>query len=96
MQHFARPLTVGSHLVITSASGCSLPSKWWPFKLTRRVWGRRTKSTLALLGSIALFLLGASGMYLWFSLHDERVAGAVVLIAGLAAGLGSPIFSRMA
>ena len=26
-------------------------------------------------------------MYLWFSLHDERIAGAVVLIAGLAVGL---------
>jgi len=64
---------------------------FWHDFLPANLW-----AVLALLGSIALFLLGASGIYLWFSLHDERVAGAIVLIVGLAAGLGSLIFSRMA
>jgi hypothetical protein len=64
---------------------------FWHGFLPANLW-----SLLSLLGSIALFLLGASGTYLWFSLHDERIAGAVVLIAGLAVGLGSLIFSRVA
>lgn len=50
---------------------------------------------LSLLGSVALLVLGATGIYLWFSLHEERVIGGIVLVLGLIYGLGSLIWTRM-
>lgn len=50
---------------------------------------------MSLLGSIALLLLGVTGIYLWFSLHKERVTGGIVLAVGLIYGLTSLIWSRM-
>ena len=43
------------------------------------VWG-----AVLLLTSIGLFLIGASGIYLWFMTHEERWIGSVLLIGGLA------------
>lgn len=53
-------------------------------------------SLLSLLGSIALLLLGGTGIYLWFVLHEQRVVGSVLLVLGLVWGLTSLIWSRMA
>ncbi len=52
-------------------------------------------SALSLLGSIGLLLLGATGLYLWFCLHEERVVGSVVLAIGLVWGLMALIWARM-
>jgi hypothetical protein len=37
--------------------------------------------------SIGLLLLGATGIYLWFKIHKERVIGSILLFGGLAFGL---------
>ena len=50
---------------------------------------------LSLLGSIALLLLGGTGIYMWFVLHEERVVGSILLTLGLIYGLTSLIWSRM-
>ncbi len=50
---------------------------------------------LSLLGSIALLLMGATGIYLWFCLHEERLIGSVLLVLGLVYGLTSLIWARM-
>jgi len=50
---------------------------------------------LSLLGSIALLLMGATGIYLWFCLHEERVIGSILLVVGLVYGLTSLIWARM-
>jgi hypothetical protein len=51
---------------------------------------------LSLLGSIGLFLLGATGIYLWFCHHEERLIGGVLLVAGLIYSLTTLALSRMA
>lgn len=50
---------------------------------------------LSLLGSIALLLMGATGIYLWFCLNEDRLIGSVLLVLGLVYGLTSLIWSRM-
>ncbi len=42
------------------------------------LWG-----VMVLLTSLALFALGASGVYLWFKTYEERRVGTVLLVAGL-------------
>jgi hypothetical protein len=37
--------------------------------------------------SLALLILGATGIYLWFKIHQERVIGTVLLTLGLGWGL---------
>jgi hypothetical protein len=53
-------------------------------------------SLLSLLGSAGLFLLGTTGIYLWFNHHEERVIGAVILVAGLIYSLTVLVLSRTA
>ena len=55
-----------------------------------------TWSLLSLLGSVGLFLLGATGIYLWFCHHQERLIGAVILALGLIYSLTTLILSRTA
>ena len=43
------------------------------------LWG-----LVLLLTSIGLFLIGGTGIYLWFMTHEERWIGSVLLIGGLA------------
>ena len=50
---------------------------------------------LSLLSSIGLLLLGATGIYLWFALHEARVSGTVLLVVGLVYGLTTLVWSRM-
>ncbi len=51
---------------------------------------------LSLLGSIGLFLLGATGIYLWFCHHEERVIGGILLGLGLIYSLTTLVLSRVA
>ena len=51
---------------------------FWHGFLPSNVW-----SLLSLLGSVGLFLLGATGIYLWFCHHQERLIGTVILALGL-------------
>jgi hypothetical protein len=51
---------------------------------------------LSLLGSVGLFLLGATGIYLWFCHHEERVIGFVILGVGLIYSLAALVLSRTA
>ncbi len=37
--------------------------------------------------SLTLFVMGLSGVYLWFKIHKERVAGSILLAANLAISL---------
>ena len=55
------------------------------------VWG-------AFVGIVSLFLfaLGGTGIYLWFKIHQERVIGGILLIAGLGYGLTLLILVRTA
>src|SRR5262245_20868723 len=53
-------------------------------------------SLLSLLGSIGLFVLGATGIYLWFCHHEERVIGVVILVLGFAYSLTTLVLSRLA
>jgi hypothetical protein len=53
-------------------------------------------SLLSLLGSAGLLLLGASGIYLWFCHHEERVTGFVILTLGLVYSLTTLVLSRLA
>jgi hypothetical protein len=53
-------------------------------------------SLLSLLGSVGLFLLGATGIYLWFCHHEERVIGFVILGLGLIYSLTALVLSRTA
>jgi hypothetical protein len=39
--------------------------------------------------------MGATGIYLWFCLHEERVIGSILLLLGLVYGLTSLIWARM-
>lgn len=41
---------------------------------------------LMLLTTVALLLLGVTGIYLWFKLYNERFIGVLLLLAGLAYG----------
>ncbi len=50
---------------------------------------------LGFLTSVALLLLGASGIYLWFEHHKERVIGGVLLAFGLIYGISTLVLTRM-
>jgi hypothetical protein len=63
----------------------------WHEFLPSQAW-----AALSLLASIGLLLLGVSGLYLWFSFHEERVIGTVLLAAGLVYGLVTLTLTRLA
>ena len=46
--------------------------------------------------SVSLLILGASGIYLWFKIHQERVIGTVLLALGLGYGLTLIVLIRTA
>lgn len=45
--------------------------------------------------SLALLLLGASGVYLWFHTYQERLVGGVILSLGLLVGVGLLVATRL-
>lgn len=64
---------------------------FWHDFLPSNAW-----ALLSLLGSIGLFLLGATGIYLWFCHNEERVIGSVLLVVGLIYGITTLVLSRVA
>jgi len=62
----------------------------WHEFLPSNVW-----ALLSLLASIGLFLLGASGIYLWFKMYNERRVGIVLLVLGLGYGFATLILTRI-
>jgi hypothetical protein len=46
--------------------------------------------------SAGLVVLGATGVYLWFKLHEERVAGAIVLALSLGISVSAIVLIRLA
>jgi hypothetical protein len=46
--------------------------------------------------SAALFLIGATGIYLWFKLHQERLIGAILLAVSLGYSLTLMVLARSA
>lgn len=64
---------------------------FWHEHVPSNIW-----SALSLLGSIGLFLLGATGIYLWFCHHQERRIGGAILALGLVYSLAALAASRMA
>ena len=61
----------------------------WHDDWLSNLWG-----VFLLLLSIGLFLIGATGIYLWFKTYEERVIGSVLLGAGLAYGITFMILTR--
>ena len=57
-------------------------------------WLHKVWAALALLSSLALLLLGASGIYLWFKTYDERRIGTALLLIGSAWAVTSLILVR--
>jgi len=57
-------------------------------------WGHKLWGALALISSLALLLLGASGLYLWFKTYEERGIGAAMLVVGTAWAVTSLILVR--
>ena len=53
------------------------------------VWG-----ALVAIVSAALIVIAATGIYLWFKIHEERVAGSILLIASLGYSLTIIILAR--
>ncbi|MEZ5353809.1 MAG: PepSY-associated TM helix domain-containing protein [Bryobacteraceae bacterium] len=52
-------------------------------------------AAIALLTSIGLLLLGVSGIYLWFQLHNERLIGGILLGFGLIFGFVTLLLTRL-
>ena len=52
-------------------------------------------SGVLLLTSIALFLMGASGIYLWFKTYEERRIGSILLAGGLIFAVALMVFVRI-
>jgi hypothetical protein len=57
------------------------------FGLDNRYGPHNFWGVLMFLTSIGLVLLGATGVYLWFKIHKERLTGSLLLFGGLAYGL---------
>jgi hypothetical protein len=55
----------------------------------------RTWGALVGLVSLALLVLGGTGVYMWFKIYDERLIGGLILFLGLSAGLGLLVAMRM-
>ena len=52
-------------------------------------------AAISLLASAGLLLLGATGIYLWFAHHSERLIGGILLGFGLAYGLVTLVLTRL-
>ena len=52
-------------------------------------------AALSLLASIGLLLLGATGIYLWFVHHNERIIGGALLGFSLIFGFVTLVLTRL-
>ena len=50
---------------------------------------------IAFLASAGLLLLGATGIYLWFAHHSERLIGGILLGSGIIFGLTTLVLTRL-
>jgi hypothetical protein len=64
---------------------------FWHGDLALNAWG-----ALVAFISVALIVLGLTGIYLWFTIHSERLAGGILLAATLAFSLTLLVAIRMA
>lgn len=64
---------------------------WTHESIWMNLWG-----VLVGLVSIGLMVLGVTGVYLWFKIHDERVIGGILLAASLGFGLSLVVLIRAA
>jgi hypothetical protein len=53
-------------------------------------WG-----TFVALSSLALRLLGATGVYMWFRQYKEQLVGGIILAVGLIVGVGLLVATRL-
>jgi hypothetical protein len=63
---------------------------WHEFTLVN-IWGFFVGAV-----SLALLILGPTGIYLWFKIHQERLIGAILLALGLGWGLTLLVLIRAA
>ena len=59
-------------------------------------WPSNLWAATSLLASLGLFALGATGIYLWFAHHKERLIGGALLAVGLLYGLATLWLTRVA
>jgi hypothetical protein len=52
-------------------------------------------AAISLFTSVGLLLLGATGIYLWYAHHSERLVGGILLAIGLSYGLISLVLTRL-
>ena len=62
----------------------------WHEYLPSNIW-----AAISLLTSIGLLLLGASGIWLWFAHHSERLIGGILLGSGLVFGFVTLVLTRL-
>jgi hypothetical protein len=62
----------------------------WHEYLPSNIW-----AAISLLASIGLLLLGASGIWLWFAHHSERLIGGILLGSGLVFGFVTLVLTRL-
>jgi len=62
----------------------------WHEYVPSNIW-----AAISFLASVGLLLLGATGIYLWFAHHSERLVGGVLLGAGLIFGLVTLVLTRL-
>jgi len=63
---------------------------FWHEYAPSNVW-----AAISLFTSVGLLLLGATGIYLWFAHHSERLIGAILLGFGLVYGLVTLALTRL-
>jgi hypothetical protein len=63
---------------------------WHDFTLTN-VWGFFVGVV-----SVSLLILGITGIYMWFKIHQERATGTVLLVLGMGYGLSLLVLIRTA
>ena len=72
------------HLRVTQTGMLGVLNRLHHFHGLRNELGHRNAwGLLVLLTSLGMLTLGATGIYLWFKLHTERVAGGFLLAANL-------------
>jgi hypothetical protein len=84
-------IQIRRHGFFDTLLGLHINHGFWHDFLPANAW-----ALSSLLGSIGLFLLGASGIYLWFTHHEERIIGSAILAIGLAYSLTVLVLSRIA
>ena len=62
---------------------------FWHDYWLHQIWG-----VFVLATSIGLLLIGATGIYLWFKMYEERLIGSILLALGLAYSLTTMILTR--